>query len=357
MTKTKIFNISPIILFVVGLPVIIIWLANIHPEEINKTEAAPIESNLASRESITFILGEDRELNNQFYAEAEKYYRNNPKDRTEHIITTCRTMEEVRDYLADHAPANKQTWGLVNLVSHGNQWIGLSVRLTQGGKRTSATNINKMLKEGLFKPLPSGIIDSNSNFYVHGCSVGKDTALLKSIAELFKSEKKRPMVHASEYFEYFCSKRINPGRIDSERHLYKAHYAFYKKGYRQGDIRLSRQFANRYPKAGVHWRDALTREVPRWHGDTYNYTFDIPVKWIVLYPEWDSIPNITTEEDKLNWLNAQSDLMKIINKTEIPLNKFSWAFKKIRYPLDDGTLMPGIRVRGYSTVLCVLTKK
>ncbi len=48
------------------------------------------------RERITFILGEDREADNRYYAEATNYYTHNKKGRTEYLVTTCRSLLEVK---------------------------------------------------------------------------------------------------------------------------------------------------------------------------------------------------------------------------------------------------------------------
>jgi len=202
--------------------------------------------------------------------------------------------------------------------------------------------------------VPDSIIDQHSSIYVHGCAVGKNTELLSSIAELFEAESHKPRVKASHLFEYFTSNRTYMGRISSHRYFSRAWYAYYKKGYRPCDIHISKQLKKNYPKTRILWRDILTRENPRWDGDTYHYTFDVPVKWVTLYPDWDDVPDISTTENQNQWIRQQPDLMEAISKTEIPFEKFSWQLKKIRYPLDDGTLVPGIRVRGYCTVLCIL---
>lgn len=345
---------SPLFIIVFGLPIMLLWMSNSEIINNKRPDNQQIPENYKSRESITFILGEDREFDNPYYKEAEIYYRHSFTDRTEFLTTSCRTMQEVREYLVNNPPTNNRQWGLINLVSHGNQWIGLSVRLTPDGKRTSENSILKAKKQGLFLPLPDSVIDNHSEIYVHGCAVGKNIELLKAVAELFAAENHKPRVRASPLFEYYTSNQTFMGRISSHRHFSKVWYAFYQKGYRPGDIRLSRQLKQRYPKTRILWRDVLTRETPRYVGDIYHYTFDVPVKWTTLYPSQDAVPDISTAAYQQQWIKKQADLMEAITKTEIPLDKFSWQFKKIKYPLENGTLVPGIRVRGYCTVLCVL---
>ncbi len=345
---------SPLFFIIIGLPLILLWLSNTESTESKRGHLNKTPTNFHSRESITFILGEDRELDNPYYKEAEIYYRYSYKDRTEHLVTSCRSMQEVREYLASFPPSNKRPWGLINLVTHGNQWIGLSVRLTPEGKRTSENSIHEASKLGLFSPMPDSIIDNFSCIYVHGCAVGKNIDLLRAVSNLFASTNYKPRVQASPLFEYYTSNQTHMGRVSSHRYYTRAWYAYYKKGYRPCDIHISNQLKKQYPKTRILWRDVLTREVPRWEGDTYHYTFDVPVKWVTLYSSWDDLPDISSIENQQQWIRQQADLMEAINKTKIPLDKFSWQFKKIRYPLDDGSLVPGIRVRGYCTVLCIL---
>jgi len=182
MKRISKYKVSPLFFIIIGLSVILLWLSNTHRNEHNMIDHLQIPADFKSREGITFILGEDRERDNPFYAEAETYYRHSFKDRTEHLITTCRSMQEVREYLVSYPPSNHRPWGLINLVSHGNQWIGLSVRLIPGGKRTSESSIRKALGEDLFLPLPDSIIDNHSTIYVHGCAVGKNIELLGAMA-------------------------------------------------------------------------------------------------------------------------------------------------------------------------------
>ncbi len=80
----------------------------------------------------------------------------------------------------------------------------------------------------------------------------------------------------------------------------------------------------------------------------------MPIKWIVLYEDEESLPNISENEDQHQWLHEQGELLSVIESTEIPLSKFSWKIKPIKYKIKDGTLVPAIRAKGYATILCIL---
>jgi len=308
-----------------------------------------------SRESITFILGEDLHGNNNFYKEAARYYQGNGFDRTEFIVFTCSSLTEVREHLVENPPTNDLPWGVINLVTHGNQWLGLSMKIAPGQKRTSVSSLSNAKDEGVFKPLTGGVIDRKTEVFVHGCSVGKNSELLEMIGPVFMCDNEIPLIRASLLFEnYAYNSDITGLQNKSLRYFAKAWFAYYKRGYRPCDIRLARQLEKRYPNAEINWIDILSRNKPRWPGDSYHYTFNVPLKWIVTYPNPDCIPDISNEEAKIDWLLDQDELLETIEKMNVSFNKFSWRVKKIKYQLDDGTLIPAIRAKGYATILCIL---
>jgi len=319
-------------------------------EVVNVSDA----SDLPSRESITFILGDDANSNNKYYHEAAEYYRVDNNDRTEYLVSSCRSLTEISSYLINNPPSNGQPWGMINLVTHGNQWLGLSVRVIPGKFRTSAKSIQAAINQGVFSPLPEAVIDSKSEITVHGCGIGNNKSLINAMGNVFSSKTEKPLVRASLFFENYISTEDADYISDTRRYLTAAYFAYYKKGYRPGDIRLSRQLTQRYPDQKINWRDILTRKEPRWAGDSFHYTFNVPVKWIVLYENEYSIPDISNNENQQQWLLEQEELLAIIESTEIPMNKFSWNIKTIKYKCEDGTLVPAVRAKGLATILCVL---
>lgn len=318
---------------------------NLSPESV-----FPERENSIRRENITFILGKDAGTKNPYYSQAEKYFRADQKERTEYLITYCSSLVEVRNYLTENPPANGLPWGQINLVSHGNQWQGLSVAVSSGSERTTSESIEKAINNGVLIEIDDTLLDEESELFVRGCGVGNDLELLKKLAEAFGGMDVKPTVRASKLFEYYYSEHAEtPGRMYAKSWL-----AYYKTGYRPGDIRLARQLQNNYPNENKNRWDALSRTVPRWAGDSYHYTFNIPVKWIVVYPHRDSVPDISTRKSQEAWIKNQPDLNKVISTIGISPDKFDWRFRNIRLRTKDGAFLPAIRAKGYCTVLCVL---
>ena len=159
------------------------------------------------REAITFILGRDKNENNKYYEEATNYYAFNPEGKTEHLITNLRSLKEVIDFLKKYRPANGMPWGLVNLVSHGNQWMGLSAKVTPESKRSTSDRILEFIERKELTPVPKEILDEKSVIFIHGCGIGHNSHLLKTIATAFSGKENKVTVRASKLYEYYTSKK------------------------------------------------------------------------------------------------------------------------------------------------------
>ena len=91
-------------------------------------EEVDTETDTVPRTSITFILGEDNSTYNQYYTLANHYYRLSPDDRTEVVVEGLTALSQVLDYLRKHPSDNGRPYGLINLVSHGNEFVDLTGR-------------------------------------------------------------------------------------------------------------------------------------------------------------------------------------------------------------------------------------
>jgi hypothetical protein len=302
------------------------------------------------RERITFILGEDREADNRYYAEARNYYDNNEAGRTEYLVTTCRSLLEVREYLEQYKPCNGQPWGLINLVSHGNQWTGLSVRVTPEIKRTTADKLEACITDGSLKPLPDALIDEETEIILHGCGVGNNQCLVDMLATAFGGSDHLPVVRASKLFEYYTSATVN-GKQQTAHYLADTWMTSYRMGDRPADAMLANTLRETYPAAAVDWDGALHRDQPRWIGDTYHYTFEVPVKWILRLSH-DSIPG--SGSNLQAWIARRHEITRELNALQIPYENFNWSFTKVYADNNDGSKSPAIWVKGYCTVLTVL---
>jgi len=312
----------------------------------------PIKSIL--REDITFILGVDKKANNPYYSEAINYYAFNPAGKTKHLVTNCRSLQEVSEYLENYKPDNDLPWGLINLVSHGNQWMGLSAKVTPISKRATPERIQEFIDNKTLKPLSSQVLDDHSEIFVHGCGIGNNSKLLNLIATAFGGELNQPIVRASKLYEYYTSEKYGHAVKSTERYTAQSYSLSYKMGYAPSQQGLVRRFRNSFPGNSIDWQDALSRDKPRWPGDTYHFTFQVPVKWVIPFPDANSLPDVSTKSKQLAWIKTQPEIMDKLNGINLPAEKFNWWFRQVYVNNADGSKSPAIWLKGYCTILSVL---
>ena len=311
-----------------------------------------LNNEAPKRQEITFILGEDFNTRNPFYFNTELYYRFNKQEKTDVVITNCRSLTEVQDYLRENVPKYHQAWGLINLVSHGNQYTGLSVKVSPKGKRASAKRVREGIENQTLNSLPDNVIDQHTHISLHGCGIGNNTDLLEAMTSAFSSDTYSPKLNASNYFEYYMPDANNAQSIN--KFLAKYWIVNFKKGYQPNDRVLARKFANRFPDADINWKHALQNQKGSEAGDVLNYTFTIPVKWVFRYDCKDSVPQLDTKASRLNWVKQNQKIMEGLEKLDIPLEKFNWWMRNIYVRNDDGSKTAALWVKGYCTSMCVL---
>lgn len=323
-------------------------------EVCHHTNIQSLSTNLQQREDITFILGEDKEANNPYYAEATNYYAFNPEGKTEQLVTHCRSLVEVQDYLTNNRPGNGLPWGLVNLVSHGNQWTGLSVKVSPDSKRATPERIQEYIDNCTLQALPTYVLDQFSEIFLHGCGIGNNAQLVNAVARAFGGEDHRLSVRASKFYEYYTSEKQGHAITSSQRYMAQAYSVYFKMGYRPTDEILAKQLSLAYPHDTINWEDALSRESPRWLGDRYHFSFEVPVKWVIPFASEDSIPDLSSPSQQLAWIQSQPDLMAQLDEIEIPAEQFNWWSRRVYVNNEDGTRSPAIWLKGYCTILSVL---
>ena len=308
----------------------------------------------AKREDITFILGEDRNNANPYYREAGYYYSLNPEGKTEQLVKDVRSLQEVGEYLKAHKPANGLPWGIVNLVSHGNQWTGLSVKVTPSSKRATPARILEHISDRSLQPLPNDILDEQSEIFLHGCGVGNNAKLLTVISLAFGGPGRNVNVRASKLYEYYTSEKHGNIPQKSERFVAESYSLSFKMGYQPDQQTLVDLLTNQNTDTDIDWEDALSRERPRWPGDTYHFTFQVPVKWVVPFVSKDSMPDVSTKSLQIAWINSRPEITEKLKELELPADKFNWWFRKVYVTNDDGSKSPAIWLKGYCTILSVL---
>ncbi|MBN2612036.1 MAG: hypothetical protein JXB00_10815 [Bacteroidales bacterium] len=306
------------------------------------------------RKNVTFILGEDREKDNPYYTEAENYYLYNKDDKTNDVVTGLKCLAEVSKYLKDNPPENQLPWGTINLVSHGNQWIGLSVQIEPGTGRTTAERLEAYMANDALKPLPDKIVDGRTIILIHGCGIGNNQCLIESIAKFFRSDSSAPVVRASRLFEYYTSLKKDGKVIATQRYFAKAWMTTYKMGYLPDTDEIISDFAEKYPDATVNWQYALSKTCPSWAGDLYHYTFEVPVKWVININKADSLPDFSSQKNRCNWAKKQKEIANQLEKLEIPAEKFNWWIRKVYVNNTDGIRSQALWVKGYATIVCIV---
>lgn len=309
---------------------------------------------VVERESITFILGEDKNTVNPYYAEATRYFSSNNDEHTTYLVTSCRSISEVRQYLVEHAPVNKLPWGRINLVSHGDQWLGLSVKVTPETRRSTQERLEEYLQSPTFSPLPDNLIDFDTEIAVRACGIGNNPEWVETLASVFRSEHAIPQLIAPRLFEFYESNPGNNGEPLSCHYMANVWMVSFRKDEVPGNIGICNLLHNKYPNEHIDWQDALSRTNPRFGGDTYHYTFDIPVNMVINLAATDSLPDFKSTENKLRWLNQQPQILHILSKIQIPAESFSWDLKKGFSKNSNGKRIVAISVKGYCTMLCIL---
>jgi hypothetical protein len=354
--KTQQFGIIiPIALVILGLIRILSVLSTGKDKIVSNINCGQDSSFCAkNRESITFILGEDKEEDNPFYSEATKYFLNNADAKTDRLVNECRSISEVLDYLETHRTEKRLPWGLINLVSHGNQWLGLSVKVTPNSLRATPDLIKDYIENDSLPHLSEGIIDSQSEIFIHACGVGNNERLPDAISEAFSCSSERPKVKASKLFELYTSVTKVGNVIESERYYAEVQFITYKKGYEPEKSVIVNLLKRKYPNNEIDFYDALSRKFPRYSGDTYHYSFEVPVKWVIPYPDSDSLPDLSTKERQEEWINRQKEITETLSQLEIPQDQFNWWFREVSVNNEDGTSSPAVWLKGYCTILCVI---
>lgn len=164
------------------------------------------DARTLGRESITFLLGETFNPRDPIYKEAFKFYCNHPQERTAYIITHCRSILEVRNYLAQNPTSNGLPWGKINVVVQGDDWTGLNTSIYPQGKKATLRNLLTAVEQQNFPALISPQIDQHSTLHLHGVKASKQERLVRSLSMLLFDEKAKtidPILVSSPGILYF----------------------------------------------------------------------------------------------------------------------------------------------------------
>lgn len=303
------------------------------------------------RTSITFILGDDNTAFNQYYSLAGHYYRISSDDRTDFVVDGLTSLKQVLDYLNSHPAPDSLPYGLVNLVTHGNEFVDLQMKVTPYGQRSSAASIRKAIAKKRLSPPDSCIVDSCTLVYLHGCAVGNNKALLDALAEAFGG---RATVMASRLFEYYAY--LSPNKDpQSIRHYYaRTWYAFYHPDSTYNEDAILRQLQRRYPHDKVNWQEGLRRRFQNDPSQLYHYSFNVPCSYEETYPNRADMPSVASAQKRSQWVDSHPDFLQMLATTHVPREFFQIKFYRQTHVLENDSILYGLRVKARAGVICLI---
>lgn len=311
--------------------------------------ATIVPDESAPRRSITFLMGEDTDSRNSFYANAIRYYREDPFEKTSFVETGCRSFTEVREYLASNCRASEVPWGRVNLVVHGNGFTGFSAPVRAGEGRADRTSFQVALMAGDFRPATGAVIDGRTEFHVISCGTGRLAGLGRALAEFFRSERGSPRIFLDDRFQLFQVRRDGK-RI--ERIAADARYWFAPIENVPIAPALAEQM-RKYPERARELPEArLMRRAPGGGPEPFYRSFAVAFEWRFLFSDDDPILNEKESSSRRDWMAIQPEIRRTFAEAGLDEKDFLWQFENER-SLEENAGM--VRVSARAAVLCRLT--
>ncbi|GAB4195455.1 MAG: hypothetical protein Tsb002_27980 [Wenzhouxiangellaceae bacterium] len=155
---------------------------------VSQRDELPLASD-PSRPSVTFILGEDRDQTNPYYAAASAFFNTQNKGQ---VVQGLNTLAAVREWLTTQQP-QQGAWGVVNIVVHGSPWTGLGVGI-DSQPLPGSTPLDLGPAVSASEGVPDKRLDRHSQIRLFACGLGATPAVLQQLARYFGGSRNRPMV-------------------------------------------------------------------------------------------------------------------------------------------------------------------
>ncbi len=295
--------------------------------------------------SITFIVGEDKSAN-KYYTYAAKYFRQHEMSENNKVIIAPLSFIEIMNYL-NTIPDNEK-WDKINIISHGNSWTGLAVKIKKNGPRTTLESVMDAQSNGELPVLKNGIYDEHSRIILYACGLGLNEGLMYKLKEVLAADKS-PIITSTKLFNIFSA-----GPTTSKHSLAYFYNSFYRPDRYLGKGNLEKQLRSRYPDVDIDWMAALKRKLPDYPGQAFSYKYHIPISWTEVYLAKADRPSLKSRSDIINWVLNQPEFLRLVEEYDIPLIKYQWSVQYLNYTNADGETRPAMRVKGKTTVVSVL---
>ncbi|MDP2541367.1 hypothetical protein CSC81_00735 [Tenacibaculum discolor] len=285
------------------------------------------------RKPVVFITGNDKG-NSHFYDSARVYF----KEKNYEIINGKYSVEEIISWMNNNATENP--YGEVHIVNNNNPFKAMNLETVIKGDKVTAETLQKTITKGSLPSVKSEAITDDTKIIFHTNQLAENTDLVNTLKSAFITENKVPQVVASPYYNVF-------GGEFSNHYLAQPYYVFYPTANSPGKVDLSKEIAKKYPEEKeISWYDALNNEKERYVGEPYTIQYTIPVNLELDYHNSDNeIPHFVMQEEIMDFIASEEALMKEVEKTNIPVEKFRWT-----YTVKNSQLI----IKGKASALCVL---
>lgn len=318
-----------------------------------KETILPVDNRCAQASKITFILGDDDNTSNPYYQQAAAFYHQADQDGTYVVVDNIRSLQKLHEYLNIAIPTHG-AWKEINLVIHGNQWTGIAMPIADNSEeRTNADNLKKANQHKEFKSFPDAIVNEETQVNIYGCSIGKDTALVRQFVKFFTNQSgKTPALTASPNFNVYYSSFEKPGEI----HRLEANcfYVASPIGKTPTIAEIAKALKQKYPTENISWVDALSRQDLAPGFTSYAHQFSIPLQWTFLYENEKDRPSFRWQDEIRRWVKNQTDLNQTLTEMQFKPEDFWWTSAATEQKVSLLQTLPAIQLRGSTRIYCVL---
>lgn len=153
-----------------------------------------------ARENVTFLLADDNP-GHAFFSAARDYYAARAGEAGT-LVTTARSLADVREFLQRSPLRGAAPWGTVRLVAHGSQWQGLRVPVFARGELAGVQVLERVLERREFPQLDTRVLDRESRLVLESCGLGRRAVWLRLFGRLFTADARTPVEANAGYVRF-----------------------------------------------------------------------------------------------------------------------------------------------------------
>lgn len=300
-----------------------------------------------------FIVGDDQTLKNPYLDRAERYYRAHRADlggANLRVVRRAQSLSEILALLRSEYRQHGTCVGRLIIVAHGNPWSGLRCPVVKARERLTPETLQRALEQRRIRPAEEELFLKGAVIEIRGCGAGRIRGLRTALKKLFPITQKSLRLVLPKGYELYLPES------SGSRSLYRVNATpwtvFYPSGYYPGEIRLARKFQRLFGRR-LEWRKALKRRGFAPLSFPFSLEYEIPVEWIVLYPDGGR-PSVTTIGKQMSWLKNRRDLKRYLARRGLNLDQFTWHVAPVQRSDGAGGRIPAIRALGMTTAVTIL---